>query len=439
MSRTDLKKQSLLRVALLISMYYPPEPGGGAVTALNRALILKKIGYTVYVICGFPSYHTLRANEERYKRKVFYLEKMGDLTLIRLRLLPLESKGYLRRLILFMNFIFLALIWMPRILSITSKTELVYALAPILFSSLVGFVYSKVTGSYFVYEVSAFWPEETVALTHRVYFIFGFFGKMLARLSYSLPDVLVVISNLAAKYIADNYPIKVQIYPMYIGVDPARYPPRSKGSSRKELISRKILSPDLENKFIVLYAGVITKITKVDNLVHAAHKLTNSQEDIAFLVIGEGEEKERLQKFRSNNMIKNLFFLPFQDESLVPYIISAADLCVVPLSSEPIYDTTVPTKFFDYLACKKPQIGICGGELAKLIRRNNIGIAVKEGDTDRLADVILTLKNSPSMLNIMADNSEKALQDFTLDTLASKLNIFLKEDIAKRERNDQIS
>ena len=41
----------------------------------------------------------------------------------------------------------------------------------------------------------------------------------------------------------------------------------------------------------------------------------------------------------------------------------SADVCVIPLSSEPIYETTVPTKFFDYLACSKPLIGICEGEL----------------------------------------------------------------------------
>lgn len=415
-------------------MYFPPEPGGGAITALNRALILKKIGYTVFVLCGFPSYPSGKVSNEKYKGKVFCIEKMGDITLIRLRLLPLESKGYLRRLILFMNFNFLSLFWMPRILRISSGTEIVYALAPILFSSLIGYIYSKTTKSFFIYEVSAFWPEELIAIKNIMYKMILVFGKIFARISYRLPDMMVVISDLAAKFIADNYRTRTPIYPLPIGVDPARFPPKSKQSSRKELIKRKILPPSMDNKFIVLYAGVITKVTKVENVVYAANKLKLTQNDIFFLVIGEGEEKERLQKFRSKNMINNLYFLPFQDDILVPYIISAADVCVVSLSSEPIYETTVPTKFFDYLACKRPQIGICAGELSRLISTNNIGLTVKDGEIDKLVEAILSLKNAPSILDLMSQNSAKVLQQFTLDNLAFKLDAILDEEIASRNK-----
>jgi glycosyltransferase involved in cell wall biosynthesis len=425
---------STIRIALLISMYFPPEPGGGAMTAFNRALILHKIGYTVFVLCGFPSYPSGKVNQEKYNGKFFYVEKVDDFTLIRLRLLPLASKGYLRRFILFINFVFLSLLWMPKILKISSKTEIVYALAPIMFSSLIGFFYSRVTKAFFIYEVSAFWPEELVALKNNVYFLLLFFGKIFAKISYTLPDMLVVISNFAAKYLANNYHPKVLIYAMPIGVDPARYPSRTIESSRKELIQKNILSTELEDKFIVLYAGVITKVTKVKNLIYAADKLNNSQNNIAFLIIGEGEEKESIEQFRSDNMINNIFLLPFQDAIWLPCIISAADVCVVPLSSEPIYETTIPTKFFDYLACNKPQIGICGGELEQLINANKIGLTVKDGETDKLVSVLLSLSNSPSLIDSMILNSRGLLSNFTLDRLSFNFNKSLKEEILIRNQ-----
>jgi hypothetical protein len=86
------------------------------------------------------------------------------------------------------------------------------------------------------------------------------------------------------------------------------------------------------------------------------------------LVIGKAEEKESIEQFKLDNMTNNLYLLAFQNAKLVPYIISTAErLCcsTVPLSAEPIYETTLPTKFFDYIACNKakPQIGICGVEL----------------------------------------------------------------------------
>jgi len=131
-STTD---NSLNPIALLVSMYFPPEPGGGSSPAWNRDLMLDKIGYTVSVICGFPSYPKGKVINPMYNGKLFYIEKIENFTLIRLRLLPVKSKGFLRRFILYINFNFLTLIWMPKILKISSKTELVYALAPILFSS----------------------------------------------------------------------------------------------------------------------------------------------------------------------------------------------------------------------------------------------------------------------------------------------------------------
>jgi glycosyltransferase involved in cell wall biosynthesis len=428
----SILKNSVNPVALLISMYFPPEPGGGAITAWNRASILSKIGYAVFVLCAFPSYPSGNVSEPMYKGKFFYLEKMENVTLIRLRLLPLESRGQLRRFILFLNFIFLSLIWMPKILRITFNIEVVYALAPNMFSCLIGFIYSKVTKSFFIYEVSAFWPEELVAYKINLYSVLFFFGRIVAKISYTLPHMLIVISNSAQEYVTNKYHPKAQIYAMPIGVDPSRYPTITRELSRKELIERKILPPILEKKFIVLYAGIITKVTNVENIFYAADKLKNKQEDIAFLVIGEGEEKERLEEFRKVKDLNNLFLLPFQASIMVPYIISAADVCVVPLSTGQIYETTVPTKFFDYLACNKPLIGICGGELAEIINSNHIGLTVSDGQIDKVVDAILTLNNSPSLIQSMEKNTHSVLEFFSLDTLASRLKDVLEREITRR-------
>jgi len=431
-SRSD--NSPLDRIALLISLYFPPEPGGGATTAWNRALILSKIGYSVYVLCGFPSYPTGRVNGEEYKGKFFYLERMENFTLIRLRLLPIESKGLLKRFILFINFVFLSLIWLPKILRISINTELVYALAPNFFSCLIGFIYSKATKSFFIYEVSAFWPEELVAFRVNLYFILLYAGKFFVRIAYILPDMIIVISELAGEYVNKTYKPKVLVYPLAIGVEPSRYHLSSKEISRKELIEKNVLPKFLENKFIVLYSGVLSKVTNVENLILAASKIKN-ETDIAFLIIGEGEEKAKLEQMRRHDKISNLILLPFQASVFVPRIIAAADVCVVPLSDEPIYETTVPTKFYDYLACHKPQIGICAGELARLIESNNIGVTVKSGDIDKLVETILYLKNSPSTIQLMTQNSARVLKNFTLDNLASKFDNVLKKEIINKKLN----
>ena len=78
-----LKKNSLFEyVALLISIHFPPEPGGGSTAAWNRAYILHKIGYSVFIITAFPSYPTGKVLDPKYKGKYIYIEKSETFTLI---------------------------------------------------------------------------------------------------------------------------------------------------------------------------------------------------------------------------------------------------------------------------------------------------------------------------------------------------------------------
>jgi hypothetical protein len=119
-------------IALLISMYFPPEFLGGSTGAWNRAMVLHKIGYSVFVLCGFPSFPTGKVTDPKYKGKLFYVEKnYYPFTVIRIRLLPISHQAFIRRLIIFLNFIFLSILYLPRVLRVTGNIDLVYARAPI--------------------------------------------------------------------------------------------------------------------------------------------------------------------------------------------------------------------------------------------------------------------------------------------------------------------
>ena len=392
------KKDIYRPVALLISIYFPPEPGGGFSVAWNRALILSEVGYHVFVVCGMPSYPSGKISDRKYKGKLFHSESIGKINLIRLRTLPLTTTGYLNRFWIFLSFVFLSLLCMPAILRKTEKIELVYSIAPILFSSFCGLFYSKITKSFFVYEVSDIWPEELVVFETLFSSIILTVGRFVARLSYMFPDALIAISQPGADHISNQYRPSANIYVLPIGADPSTFRRLNKKDSRVQLIREKILPPELEDKFVILYSGLISGATKVDNLAYAAEKLKEDEKTIAFLVVGEGEEKAELQKIKHELSLNNLYLLPFQPRDLMPRIICAADVCTVSLPSEPIFDVDVPTKFYEYLACGKPQLGICSGEVAQIIESRKIGLTVKDGAIDQLVFTIKKLKNCRDIL-----------------------------------------
>ena len=86
----------------------------------------------------------------------------------------------------------------------------------------------------------------------------------------------------------------------------------------------------------------------------------------------------------------------------------------------------VPTKFYEYIACGKPLIGICGGEPEKIINSFDIGRTVRPTDIEGLVEIIRDFKNSPSLLQTTEQNSHLALQRFSLDNISSDFVNILK-------------
>ncbi len=412
-------------IVLLISIFFPPEIGGGSTGAWNRAMAFHKLGYSVFVICGFPAYPTGKVSDTKYNGKFFYVEKIPPFTVIRLRLIPLKHAGLVNRLLIFLNFIFSALIFMPKILSVTGRIDVTYARAPILFSSFIGFIYAKFTHSFFILEMPDLWPEELVTIKIPLFPVIMLVGKALAKLAYSLPNTIITISTSAADRISKEYQPKIPVHGIPVGVDATKFESIQKEKARQELIKMNIFPPDLFNKFIVLYTGIISTAQRVENLVYAAEKLKNVNE-IAIVIIGEGEQKEKLQHLKKTHNLHNFHLLPTQPRNLMPTVISSADVCAIMLSSESIFQIALPTKFYEYMASKKPLIAVCEGELANVINFNNIGKAINHKDVGDLALQIKQFKESPTSLQIMKNNCEKTLQNFSIDKISSEINKILE-------------
>ncbi|HEY7078352.1 MAG TPA: glycosyltransferase family 4 protein [Nitrososphaeraceae archaeon] len=421
------KIQSFHLIALLITIYFPPEPGGGSTNAWNRAKMLHNLGYSVFIITNMPSYPNGKILDKKYTGKLFYVEVMDSFTVIRLRLPSIKHEGYVKRLILFLDFILLCFLYMPRIVKITGKITLVYALAPIIFSSTIGYIYSKFSKSWFVYEAADLWPEELVVFKTYLSPFIKLFGKPIAKLSYKYADIIFTISNRAVELIVKEYHPKSPVYSLPIGVDPSRFPIVSKYQSRTELINNKIFPENLKDKFIVLYSGIISRAQRIENLAYLAKELKNEKE-IAILIVGDGEDKEKMVQLKIENGLDNFYILPYQPRSLMPSILSAVDVCTVLLSPEPIFEIAVPSKFYEFLACHKPIVGMCRGELADIINSKNIGYTTDIGDISKLATIIRRMKNSPTVMDTVERNSELALQNFSIDAISSKLREALKKE-----------
>ena len=104
---------------------------------------------------------------------------------------------------------------------------------------------------------------------------------------------------------------------------------------------------------------------------------------------------------------------------------NASDFLVISLDPDPVYDLYIPFKFQTYLNAGKPILCVMGGEVAELVRNNDIGLVAKPGNIEDIAQKFIdctTLSpdecesikmNSINLLTtiIILSDSEKLLEN----------------------------
>ncbi len=130
-------------------------------------------------------------------------------------------------------------------------------------------------------------------------------------------------------------------------------------------------------------------------------------------MIGDGQLKSKIISIIEKEKLSNLIHFDLMPkESLVPFI-QNAQVSFVPLSPNPILDTSSPNKFYESLAAGVPVIQTTKGWINDYIEINNVGFNLDGKDSECLSDLLIKLKNNPKILYIMKQNSKKcAARDF---------------------------
>ena len=109
-----------------------------------------------------------------------------------------------------------------------------------------------------------------------------------------------------------------------------------------------------ENKFIVEYVGGHALSNDLDVLIETA-RLNKDNDDVAFVLIGKGVEKNRLINLA--NGLNNIFFLPPVSKKQVPAVLNEADVLYIGAAPCSLYRYGVSmNKVYDYMMSGKPII-----------------------------------------------------------------------------------
>lgn len=175
------------------------------------------------------------------------------------------------------------------------------------------------------------------------------------------------------------------------------------------------------DKFKVVYAGSVRTVNSIDMLVKAA-VLLQDKSDIEFLIYGDGDKREELEKYCKVNNITNIKFKGKVDKWFIPYICSKADINVISVKQSRISKYGVSwNKLFDYMSAGKPILSTAKVNY-DLIDKYNCGISLDKQSPEAIAEAISKIREMPALeYEKMCANAKNAAKNFDYSILTDRL------------------
>lgn len=394
---------------LILTQYFPPEVGAPQNRLYELAIRLKEKGDEVTILTAMPNYPKMEIHEG-YKGKWRVKEEINGLTVHRSWIYVSNKKSIVRRLLNYYSFVFSAfLVGLFRI----RKQDILLVESPPLFLGKTAWLLSLFKRSKMIFNVSDLWPEsaEKLGLVNNKLLLWG---------SYKLEAFLYRRSWLVSgqtqgivKDIQKRFPKKDVVW-LPNGVNVRLFVPQeNEAKSWRTEIGLKA------DDFVLLYAGIIGYAQGLDILLKAAERLKTHQQ-VKFVLLGSGPEKERLLALKQEMHLDNVLFLDPVPKAKMPAVVSAADAAVIPLRKLDLFLGAIPSKLFENLAMKKPiLLGVDGEARELFIEKGKGGLYFEPDNDEDLAAKVELLISNPHLVKELGENGHRYVSEyFDLDKIA---------------------
>jgi Glycosyl transferases group 1 len=237
---------------------------------------------------------------------------------------------------------------------------------------------------------------------HFLYRSWAALNRYLFKKAYRIYTIGDSLAEQLAKYINHE---KIKVIPLWSGITDTRPVSGNENPFLKEY--------GINGKFIVQYSGNIGSTYNFDIILKAA-QLTNSDEDILYVIIGRGLNFEKVKRSIKEMNLSNCLPLDFLPDEMLRYSLMAADLGIV-IIDEKFVNGSIPSKLYNLLAAGCPILSISkkGSELDRLVSNYGNGKNFDNKDIKGITEFILSAKRSPDIISEYSNNSRLASQNFT--------------------------
>jgi len=158
----------------------------------------------------------------------------------------------------------------------------------------------------------------------------------------------------------------------------------------------------------------------VEIILKAAYKLKNF-ENILFVLIGDGADKDKLMNIKRQHQLRNTLFIPLQPQKYVHEVYSIGDVGIVSLKPN-VSCNSIPSKTWNIMAVERPVIASMDihSSLVDLLTKIKAGIGTDPNSCDDLKNAILYLYKNRQSIDYMGKNG----RNYILKYLSRKDNTY---------------
>lgn len=397
-----------MKKLLVYAHYYYPDVAstGQILTELCESLVEK---FDVTVICTVPSY--TGKIDSKYKKEKFYFEEINGVHVVRVNVPEFDKKNKISRIKNIYAYYKNAI----KVTKKLGKFDLVYALSqPPILGGLLGRKGKKITKGKLIYNIQDFNPEQIKAVKFSKNKLLTNTLMKMDKKTCKNSDLIITVGNdmketLKNRFKNEEVPNNVVINNW---IDEKEIYPMDKNNKKIKDFKKKY---NLENKFIVMYSGNIGLYYDLENIIKL-YKDYKDNKDIAFVFVGEGSVKNKLQSIKKEEKLNNVIFIPYQDKKDLNISLNVADVHLV-TNAKGIKGVSVPSKIYGCLATNIPVFGILekGSEAWNIIEKSKCGLLSETGNYDDVK----------KKLDYVIKNKEKFVKKYSTGRK------YLEENLAK--------
>ena len=406
---------------LIVTHYFPPEIGAPQARLGDLARMWAAADDDVTVLTCMPN-HPTGVIPPAYRKKLRVRETRDGYRLVRTWVYATPNNGVVKKTLGHLSFMASSVVLGARS---SGPADVVVVSSPTFFSIFAAWALAKLKRARLVVEVRDLWPaifvELGVLTNRRVIWLL----ERLELWAYRVADAVVVVSEGFRDDLVGRGVDATKVHTVRNGVDLARFQPGgdpAPGRTRLGVVDDQIL---------VLYIGAHGISHGLVGVADAAALISDRQVHIAF--VGEGAAKRDLERRVADLALTNVSLHAGVAREEVVGLLSAADLCLVPLRDVPLFSTFIPSKIFEYFGSGKAVIGAVRGESAQILREGG-ALVVEPEDPMALASAITELATDPERRSEMGGRARRYVeQNFDRQQLASKYRSILVDVVRRRK------